>query len=987
MSRWLATALSLTARLLAAEPAPNPIPLKPDPPFALDGELDDWSAVPGPIRVDRPGQATWGKVEWSGPADLSGTVRLAWRPEALFLAADVTDDQLRQSQRGAGIWQGDHVELYLDALPDLEPARDPFGAGQFQILFSPGNFLRTGDALTDCPPEAHAYQPPGLTADGVEVAAKRTPKGWTIEASVPWKLLGLDRPAVGTPLRVEVGLSDTDSADPRQECMLTTSPDPWAIRRGRLNPAVLAAADGTAPAVTSRVVLGPGATLERDKQQSYTFTPPPVPPGRDAVLAFQARLEFATVAGYHQGLRVTLNGQPLDGARLVGKPLRARSRGGQVYSLYAADHLATYYAPDFTSADLDAHYGLLDGVRACDFELRVTDLLKPGENTLTFENVCVPAVTNPLVVGEVRLETRMPPPPPKPKAGPPAGAIPTIVPAAEHRTRYELREAANGALELQVGGESFRIESRFSTPKPAWVTGSNSYFRLQRQIERRDELILVRESFTNLTDQNLPLMQRHEVLFGDRAKRVHVAGLEQPGKQGKASEPGNPTSFACTEKSGVGLLAVSDPFRIHVTSYALADRTGLADESLVVKPGATVTAEWALIPTAAPDYFAFVNAARRLLDVNFTLDGAFAFMRADPRLTGKWSDQQTADFIRLKDAKYVCSSIEYPTYKGRYTHGTAFQQVDQSERRNACALRRKLVPGVQNLVYFHCFIDVLDEGPQKFADSLLLRPDGKQADYGEDIYKIFMPLETNSYGPEIAKNIDVILNDIGAEGVYWDEHEYSRYLYHYGEPWDGCSADIDPQKLTISRLKSSVTLLTEAWRLKQMDRILAHGPLVGNGCPYTRAMTARHFPCFVETGSITHCANAQLYSPIALGDHLTERSEKDAYGTMLAALDYGCVYHWYNDVTVIPTHHTLTQYMYPITPLELHSGYVIGRERVVTKVSGLFGWGDGAAHEVHVYNDEGVEVPDFAAPTVKRDGQTFTELRIGEGWSAAIVRK
>ena len=38
-----------------------------------------------------------------------------------------------------------------------------------------------------------------------------------------------------------------------------------------------------------------------------------------------------------------------------------------------------------------------------------------------------------------------------------------------------------------------------------------------------------------------------------------------------------------------------------------------------------------------------------------------------------------------------------------------------------------------------------------------------------------------------------------------------------------------------------------------------------------------HFPRFVETGSISHCAATHLYSPIALGDHLTERSELDAY--------------------------------------------------------------------------------------------------------------
>jgi hypothetical protein len=78
--------------------------------------------------------------------------------------------------------------------------------------------------------------------------------------------------------------------------------------------------------------------------------------------------------------------------------------------------------------------------------------------------------------------------------------------------------------------------------------------------------------------------------------------------------------------------------------------------------------------------------------------------------------------------------------------------------------------------------------------------------------------------------------------------------------------------------------------------------------------------------------------------------------------------------------------MFPITPLELHEGYIIGRERIVTNTSGYFGWGDGSTHEVHVYDETGREVEDFAAPLVTREGATFTELRIAEDWSAAIIR-
>jgi hypothetical protein len=48
---------------------------------------------------------------------------------------------------------------------------------------------------------------------------------------------------------------------------------------------------------------------------------------------------------------------------------------------------------------------------------------------------------------------------------------------------------------------------------------------------------------------------------------------------------------------------------------------------------------------------------------------------------------------------------------------------------------------------------------------------------------------------------------------------------------------------------------------------------------------------------------------------------------------------------------------------------------------------DAAGHEVHVFDDQGREVPGFKAPTLNRNGRTFTELRLPEDYSAAIVRR
>lgn len=739
------------------------------------------------------------------------------------------------------------------------------------------------------------------------------------------------------------------------------------------------------PAATHTSPVFSEITLTNDTTRTFKFPATKPRPGEEAVLALKARMENARTGGFTHALRVTLNGIALDGARLVNKPLKGQAADGRTHSLVAGDRFAAFYAPDFTAAD-QSPYAIAD-VKTGEFELRVTDLLRDGENELIIANVAAPSVKTPLVAADCRLAVgkatelvAM-----KPKAAPPTGPLDVLAPATEHKVAYRVKELPEARIEVELGNEKFTIESEFSTPDGKWVRASNALFRHTRNVEQRDEAIVVRDTFENLTGENLPLMQRDRAQAPD-VKRVWLSGISPASLNGTASDPQNPSIFGATTQSGVGLLPLNDEFQVHVREESVAGVLVLSDPQFVLRPHATYTAEWAAVLTPRPDYFDFVNAARRLLDANFTINECFAFLRAGP-LTEKWSDEQFADSIRFKSASLVCASIDYPRYRGAYTHGTSFQRVKHDSYQRWVERVHRLALGVKTCVYFHCFLDTVEDSPTVFADSRHLRADGSQADYGEAVYKNFFPTETNSFGRVIGGNVDLILDEIRADGVYWDEFEYSALTYHYGEPWDGCSADIDARTHKITRLKSSVTLISQPWREALAKKILARGPLIANGQPHTRTMAGLKFPRFVETGSPSNCAHAQLHSPIALGDHLTERTEADAYRDMLSALDYGCLYHWYSDAQVVPAHPTLTQFMYPATPVELHDGFIIARERILTKRSGLFGWGDNAQHEVHVFDDEGREAKNIRTPTVTRDGKTFTELRIAEGWSAAIVRK
>jgi len=980
-------AFSLTAR--SDEPF-HVIPLKPDPPFTVDGDLGDWDGVPNKFVLQDREHATYGPEQWNGPADCSARGRLAWRAGAVYLGLDVTDEAIIQPATGEGMWRYDHIELYFDFNPGHEPDRNSMGRGQWHFGFSPGS-LTEGDGSSS--PEAFCFVPEGHSVEGIEVAAQRTSTGYTLEASVPLRLMGID-PHVdaSTEVNAQLAVSDSDYTSSRQDMMMTLGTEPWHYGRHMLKPVVFGDAAGKGSLPPRDIPLAGPFTLTAQSQEEIVFAGPAVPRGREAYVFLRARVPWHKVGGYSTGaLKLLVNGQPVDGSRFSNRPRTSKTLGGLEETLVSsAGEASVYFSPDYTAVESDPHYGLLGGARACEFEFRVTDLLQDGENKLTIHNRGRDDEQHkrPLIIADLSLLLKTPPPPPPPKHPAPTGAIPVIVPETSFTTDYSVEEPDSVTLKVATGGETFTVKTHFSAPDGAWHEGSTPFFTHTRRIERKGEAVLVFDTLENKGDEDIPVMQRHACELRDRLAQAWIAGVSPASNQGRAFKPENPSIYGTTDRAGIGLLAINDVFQVHVHQYAEKNTIGLQDRHFVLKAGSTYDAEWAVVPTDAPEYWAFVNAARRLRGANFTLPSQFAFLRAGEKvITPVWSDTLLQNFLGNKGVDVVCTYNNHPRYLGRDPYSTSFAQIDHSILREHHDWIRKIVPDVSTLVYYHCFIDNYPENVERFKEYAVRKADGSQVDYGGNYNydKIFLPTLDGEFGRETAKNIDLILGACGADGIYWDELAYSVTPWHYGEPWDGVSGDIDPDDFTLRRRKSSVTLLSLPFRLHQLKRILAHGPFVANGQPHTRTIGRLQTQRFVETGSIANCSRAVLYSPIALGDHLTERTEEDAYRWMIKALNYGCLYNWYSD-RILPTRPTLASYMFPITPMELREGTVIGKERIITRVSGLYGWGDASKHAVHVFNDQGTEQPEFNAPRVKRDGKTYTELRLPEDWSAAILR-
>lgn len=970
------------------------MPYDVDPPIEVDGDLGDWANVPNAIAVKQEAQVTWGREMWTDADDLSGTVYLAWRGAGLYFAAEVTDDKVLQPYTGMDIYNGDHVNLWLDLLPGVAPERTSFGRGQFHLVVSPGSLDANGGAKATTMPEVFFYIPEAMPAKDCLVAARRTPTGYVVEAYVPFATLKMSQVKRDQDMNFEVAISDADNVPTKQETFMTSDTRKWVYRRTRMVPMVLGDGNGKAQPPTRSQKLFKQATAEPGKSFTYEFEAQAVPPGKEAYLFFRGRVQNTKVAGWVAGsMAVELNGKRIEGKRITNRPMRSTMmRGDNDQYIYDDGRFVLWYAPDFKAVESHAQYKLIGGVKACEFEFNVEGLLKRGKNTLVFKNLAavMPNTSRIAHLGdaELRIKPRMAAAQFKPA---PTGEIPAWEPKLEFPKLYAELKQSRSRISFKVDDERFAVQSEFSAPDGKWHKGSSPFYEHKREVIEHAEWLEVRDTFRNLTQEKVPVMQRHVCNLGDRHQGLWLGGVEIPSRNGRKSNAGNPSVYATTKAHGIGLVALNDAFKVHLSAGASGGEIEMADRNFVLNPGATYTAEMAVIPTGSADFWEFINAARRMLEVNFRLELMFASMAGvDP--VYQWSDKTFKNFAVNKSANFVIQSIYGPgksRYKGRNPYSTSFLKVSHDYYYKFHERLRQAFPdkSVKHAIYYHCFIDNYDGNDVRFKADRKLDAAGNHMNYGGRFTydKLYIPTLTNEFGKETAKVIDVILNDIKADGIFWDEFCTSRGEYVYNM-WDGCSADIDMRTFKLGRLKGHSALLSRDWRAKQVKRIMAHGPLMCSGAPYTRALAALKYHSFCETGSVTNCRGMLLWTPIGLGDHLTERTQEDTYRQMLRQLDHGCLYAWYS-TQVVATHKTLTEYMYPFTPMELRSGVLIGEERILTNRSGYFGWSDDSDFVAHVYDRDGKEVKDFKVPQVTRNGKKYAELRIAEGWSAALVRK
>lgn len=778
-----------------------------------------------------------------------------------------------------------------------------------------------------------------------------------------------------------------------------------------------------------------GAVIPYGETVDYAFTP--AGDYQSARLIISVRMDSAATSGSTHVMGLQVNGAGINGAlsrtatRLLNKPLSVKTSGGLELPWVRGTKWRVCYAPDFEILGGATEDGVPimshSGYRSV---LDITDMTtRDAENTLTIEHLggamnlrqYFPDANPSLdfVLDELAIELSDEP-----------SAIASFKPAevfsadrlmVQPPATCDIQQAVildpDGGMTVDLPGMRAQVVSRFSwqggdfnsfgsdeacTAQEGWtvevrgegaertVIGAAPEYRVERRIIFAGDHVEFADTFTNTTDADIGLAFANELRAPDEeTAEIYLGGNPDPAVTNVARME-NSTAFVQGTEAGCGLLAIDDVYRIQGIVYYAAGGSGLRSDNFCLAAGDSYTVRWSLYPVLRPDYYDFINLCRRDLKVNFTVPGGFDFSLTS---VSAMKDADLTARIQERGLQFISSGVWFDHNADiKCYHGSHMLKATsvREKLRAACAKLSRVAPEVKSLIYIHCFINTDPEGPKLYPDSRVITKAGEHyvnAGYTKRIgipFFYYYPAVGNSYLEAMKRVVDMCLDEdkIGADGIYWDEVEMMSAWQSF-DTWDDHSAILDAEH-RIERKFNNVHLASLQGKVELVNYIRSKGgALIGNSAARTETMSRLGFPRFVETAAEWYPARAHLYTPISLGDHKTVKTFDDLLADIRLKLMWGSLYYYY--ARPAQPYPIITQHMFPFTPVELHRGWLVGEERIITAVPGTFTFGDEEQVTVYWYGADGA-LTDKTANERIEGGRRLISLDLSDREMAVIER-
>lgn len=538
------------------------------------------------------------------------------------------------------------------------------------------------------------------------------------------------------------------------------------------------------------------------------------------------------------------------------------------------------------------------------------------------------------------------------------------------------------------------------------ITASGQYYSMERQFICRDHAIQVKDKITNLTEGPLGMLIRNQSMSLNKPEDIYRNGLPlgEISYEGFHNDPApNSTIFYQMENSGLGIAIEDDVYRLQC-NYVLRINQDLASfttEHFGLDAGKSYTLEWSIYPVASTDYFDFINIVRNDWQVNTTVDGGVCLsitvhfrnfnqvIDSDPDLVGR--------YLKHLNAKIIFLYWMYDTRQAWDENYSLEQEI--IKWRTIADKIKAAAPGVKVIMMYQTTTNWrLTQGqPDIYADSVLIDPDGQPKYYGttgqegDNQYRVFRYVSLNNSYYEKIKETVAGLMDAGLDGMYFDtpnniQTEYGRFTY---DRWDGHTVDLDLNNYTITNQYTDCALLAEEAWCDMISYITGRGGIIVFNNPpisknvqsmpgsvfhlsegdFPRGLVRQHLTTPVILGERHIYVNGEPSAGPGYGRRETWETEEDLMDDIRWKLLNGLLYYTYGppgepyyppalergDIVsqVVMAHQWPLTKMFPTTIMDIHRGWIRGKERIITCISGEFSWGAPEKAILYSYNNKG----------------------------------
>jgi hypothetical protein len=580
---------------------------------------------------------------------------------------------------------------------------------------------------------------------------------------------------------------------------------------------------------------------------------------------------------------------------------------------------------------------------------------------------------------------------------------------------YQLNCKTSGQLEVTCNQQQFLLDTRISEPgvgirlidgaNPPRQVDSDGWtfetktFRIRRQLKKHANRIEVTDTITNRTGE----LQGLFYSIDSKQQGTCYLGGHETHRDSNLSQPEFPVLQLKEHNVSLGIVPRDDVFRNQSILFRRSGRAGVRTENLGIAAGGTTKLCWEAYPFPSTDPFELANRVRQSWGTAaHTMTGLFGFVYPQYKFRGQYladmNDSQIKDWVKSSGLSVVCFVVEADTNDPSQRRGRPWAAIEAfgEDYLNAKSSKdywqpivnkiRIACPQVKVIPYFHLGVNpddpkltetcnVLGSGVKTFTNYVGIKRSYYWAANGNEFQKI------------VERVWSATCEEFGQQGIYWDEYghgDQARYLLD--ADWDGASVQMDLASGRVIKKITNYTLSELPLRRKLVDSLIAGDQILfANFEPTTLEENASSAVHFVECvtaenaprgylGNPLGCCNAGLSTPAEL--------VKD----IIHNLDLGLATALIGPAAYLDFVRSPLSYCYPLTPREIHAGWILGDERIITSRSGRFGWRDASIARLILVNSDGrVEIG--LADCEKINGHSWYSVKLSTGQFAILERK